>query len=505
MEGEASLRQIGWAKVTMPVDRVLRRLRQIRDVAIYSFWLNAHHPKRSELSRQVVASRKLKYTPLISVIVPTFNTPHRYFCQMVESVMAQTYSNWELIIVDDSSSDGSLKVLIESYSSRDSRIRFKPLKENLHIAGATNEGIKTSRGEFVSLLDHDDILQPNALFEVARALNKDEHLDFIFSDEDKVTEDGQRRHSPLLKPGWNLDFLRSVNYITHFATIRKALLEKVGYLDTRFNGAQDWELFFRIARGTQPEKIHHIPEVLYSWRTHPGSTSKDIAAKPYVAQAQKMAIDEDLRARGLTGYSLFEDPSNPGYWRITMGQQTNSHILVVILGEDTPEVREYAEGLTRDQGCKTMILDEHQAWDTINTMELEAFEFAVIVKGRPMDGQDKWLENMIGDMARKDVGFVLGRVTRPLDNLVGTLESKSLSLLGRLTRYGVSNKLYSTVRYNLLQFEYFSVVGIQLKKISFKDNNASDLPSFMRETSAKLSVLGCPSLYNPYLDVVEQQ
>jgi glycosyltransferase involved in cell wall biosynthesis len=265
-----------------------------------------------------------KYRPLISIIVPTYNTPQKFFDEMVESVLAQNYPNWQLVIVDDASPLGSVRENIAKYAAADSRIRYKFLRKNHHIAGATNVGFKIAEGEFVALLDHDDILWPNALHDIVEVLNDQPSLDLIYTDEDKMSYDSKRHHDPFLKPDWNCDLLLSMNYITHFTTIRKSLIDKIGGENSAYNGAQDWDLFLRATETTTANKIFHIPKVLYSWRVHEQSTAKSFSAKSYVTDSQKGLLEAALSRRGYqkADYELFE---NSGIWTVRLRSVTPRH------------------------------------------------------------------------------------------------------------------------------------------------------------------------------------
>jgi len=294
----------------------------------YKKWLDNNHPDFISIAKIRRDLKNLKYQPLISVVVPTYNTDHKFLKECIESVLAQVYENWELCIVDDASSDGKVREVIKQYASEDDRIRYKFLKKNQHIAGATNEAITLATGEFISLFDHDDILWPNALYEVVKALNKDKKIDFLYTDEDKITENRKAYQAPFFKPDWNPDFLHSVNYITHFSTVRKTLLDKVGGLRKEYNGAQDWDLFLRITSATK--KIYHIPTVVYSWRIHDMSTAKSTQTKPYVIEAQRRAIQDDLVRKGHQDATVEQDKNNPGYWRVEYPVKGNPLISIVI-------------------------------------------------------------------------------------------------------------------------------------------------------------------------------
>lgn len=294
----------------------------------YDEWVRNNFPDVITVTHLKRESEAFKYRPLISIVVPTYNTEPRFLRDCLDSVLAQAYSNWELCIVDDASTDARVREIIKSYAAIDERIKYKFLKKNIHIAGATNEAIAIAGGEFVSLFDHDDTLWPNALFEVVKALNDDKSVDFLYSDEDKIDEDTKNHTSPFFKPDWNPDFLHSVNYITHFSTIRKSLLGKIGGLRKEYNGAQDWDLFLRITSATN--KIHHIPTIVYSWRIHMASTAKSTDTKPYVVDAQKNALKNDLERRGHPDAIVKQDLQNEGYWIVEYPVRGKPLISIVI-------------------------------------------------------------------------------------------------------------------------------------------------------------------------------
>lgn len=278
----------------------------------YTQWVANNLPDAVVAAKLRVQAKRFSYRPRISILIPTYNTDSVFLRDCLDSVIAQVYEDWELCLVDDASPNAEVRAIIKEYAKIDDRIKYKFLKKNQHIAGATNEAIDLATGEFISLLDHDDILWPNALFEVVKALNDDKAIDFLYSDEDKITEDRRAHQAPFFKPDWNPDFLHSVNYITHFSTVRTSLLKKVGGFKKEYNGAQDWDLFLRITGNTR--KIHHIPTVIYSWRIHDLSTAKSTDSKPYVIEAQKQALLDDLKRKGYKDAIVKQDPKNLGYW-----------------------------------------------------------------------------------------------------------------------------------------------------------------------------------------------
>lgn len=293
----------------------------------YMAWLRNNYPDQIAIRRMGEEIAAFKNKPLISILTPTYNTDERFLRECIESVLTQAYENWELCIVDDASTDKTTRDIIREYADKDSRIKYYFSKKNQHISGASNKAAKMATGEFVAFLDHDDLLWPNALYEVVKALNDNPGLDFIYSDEDKITEDRAHHALPLFKPDWNPDFLRSVNYITHFSVVRKTLFDSVGGFREKCNGAQDWDLFLRISTNTKA--IHHVPTMLYSWRISDNSTAKDTGAKPYVVAAQKLALEDDLRRRGLRG-SVRQNKYHKDYWTVEYEVIGNPLVSIVI-------------------------------------------------------------------------------------------------------------------------------------------------------------------------------
>lgn len=294
---------------------IIPHLRLSRKKDTYSQWIDENFPDFIEIAKLRNEQKGFVYTPLISVVVPTYNTNIAFLHDCIGSVLGQVYENWELIIVDDASTDETVRAIIKEYAKNDPRIKYKFLKVNQNISGATNEAVALAKGEFIGIFDHDDLLWPNALFEVAKALNANEEIDFIYTDEDKITEDRFEHLGYFFKPDWNPDFLRSVNYFTHFTVVRKTIYEKIGGERGEYNGAQDWDLYLRIVDVTQ--KIHHIPKVLYSWRIHDQSTAKSTDSKPYVVNAQLNALKDDIARRGIKGAIVEQDSVHSGYWNVT--------------------------------------------------------------------------------------------------------------------------------------------------------------------------------------------
>ena len=294
----------------------------------YERWIEANFPDAVAIAKMRKVQETFKYKPLISIVVPTYNTNLRFLQECLDSVIAQVYENWELVIVDDCSPEHDVREFITSYAETDNRIVYKFLDKNVSIAGATNEAVALASGEFIGIFDHDDLLWPNALFETVKALNEDKTIDFIYTDEDKITEDTHHHLGYVFKPDYNPDFMHSVNYFTHFTVVRKSIYDKIGGERSEYNGAQDWDLYLRVCRETT--KIHHISKICYSWRIHDASTAKSTDSKPYVVEAQYNALRDDLKQRGYEGAIVEQDPKHPGYWKVTYPVVGNPLISIVI-------------------------------------------------------------------------------------------------------------------------------------------------------------------------------
>jgi glycosyltransferase involved in cell wall biosynthesis len=267
----------------------------------YNYFLKRNNLKQKEIEIEKKIIKKLRYQPKISILMPTYNSPHEFLKKNIESVINQIYQNWELCIADDNSSDQEVKEIIEEYSKKDKRIKYIFRKKNGHISQATNSALKLATGKYISLLDHDDILYPNTLSECIKKLNKHPDADFIYTDEDKI-DTHEHRFEPHFKPDWSPETLLSGNYITHFVFIKKNLINKVNGFRTGYEGAQDLDLFLRITELTN--KIYHIPKVLYSWRTVKTSTAtKNSNAKAEYAYKNGIkSVADALKRRGLKSY-----------------------------------------------------------------------------------------------------------------------------------------------------------------------------------------------------------
>lgn len=268
------------------------------DDANYQKWLNKNYPTKAILDKMTEIVDLFTYKPIISLIMPVFNTPELYLREAIESVFNQVYPYWELCIADDASSSDRIRQILEEYSTKDTRIKVVFRPENGHISRCSNSALEIATGEFVALFDHDDLLTPDALYEVALLLNKHPEADMIYSDEDKI-DDSRKLREPFFKPDWCPDSFLSRMYTCHLGIYRRELVNKIGGFRVGYEGSQDYDLVLRLTEKT--ENIFHIPKILYHWRIHPQSAASVADVKPYAVTAAEKALSEALERRGEPG------------------------------------------------------------------------------------------------------------------------------------------------------------------------------------------------------------
>ena len=270
------------SKFVVKLKEFIRNLYQRK--VTYKSWFKLTKASKEELIKQ----KEYKWAeeaPLFSIVVPLYRTPKGYLKELIESIEAQTYVKWELCLADGSP-DNKLEMLVKSY--QDERIKYRYIGENLGISGNTNKAVEMATGDFIVLCDHDDLITPDALFEFAKEIVADSEVDSIYSDEDKIDEKSYDVFDPSFKPDFNIDMLRSQNYICHLYGVRRELVEKYGMFNSEYDGAQDYDFILRMSEHSR--KIAHVAKILYHWRTHQGSTALNPESKMYAYDAGARAI-----------------------------------------------------------------------------------------------------------------------------------------------------------------------------------------------------------------------
>jgi GT2 family glycosyltransferase/glycosyltransferase involved in cell wall biosynthesis len=298
----------------------------------YGAWVAAL--ERGQAEAAAAEARRLAKRPVVSIVTPVFDTPEVLLRECIESVLAQSYGEWQLLLIDDGSAAPHVARVLREYAKRDRRIEALRLDTNGGISRAANAGLARATGEFVAFLDHDDRLAAHALAEVALHLARAPSTDVLYTDEDKLDEAGNRI-APFFKPGWSPDLLRSCNYVCHFLVARRDLVDAVGGLRPAFDGAQDFDLVLRLSERTR--HIAHLPKVLYHWRVNPGSTAGDVAQKPAASDAGRRALAEHLARLGETAVVEVTRPTN---YRVRYPVRGRPLVSIIVPYRDHPELLE---------------------------------------------------------------------------------------------------------------------------------------------------------------------
>jgi GT2 family glycosyltransferase len=309
---------------------VERAMRQLPTADAYSEWLRQNGTRASDLTRMRELVESLPYRPTISIITAVFNTPEPYLRATIESVLAQVYPSWELCLADDASTEAHVRTVLHEFAARDPRVKVTFRASNGHISRAMNSALDLATGEFVGILDHDDLLTPDALFEVAALLNWHRDADMIYSDEDKIDDAGTLR-DPFFKPDWCPESFMSRMYTCHFGVYRRSLVERVGRFRPEFDGSQDYDLVLRLSE--QSSRIHHIPRVLYHWRIHAASTASASTAKPYASTAAEKALGEALDRRSEPG-EVREVEGAPGTYLVRYRIKEHRRVSIIVPTRD---------------------------------------------------------------------------------------------------------------------------------------------------------------------------
>ena len=296
-----------------------------KDQKDYERWLERH--KITEAIREVQKETVFDKQPCFSIVVPLYKTQEKYLKELVESIKGQTYSNWELCLSDGSGGDSPLKEILKELEHSDSRIKVISSKESLQIAENTNAAIDIATGDYIVFADHDDILSVDALYECTKCINENQEVDMIYSDEDKVSMDGQTYFEPHFKPDLNMDLLCSVNYFCHLVVVKRQLLEQAGNLNGEYNGAQDYDFVLRCVEKT--DAVYHIPKILYHWRAHMDSTAENPESKRYAFEAGRRAIQKHYERIGLKD-AYVEETAYPGTYRTRYKYADKPKVSIII-------------------------------------------------------------------------------------------------------------------------------------------------------------------------------
>ncbi|ASA24432.1 glycosyltransferase family 2 protein [Paenibacillus donghaensis] len=414
----------------------------------YSLWLEKNTLSKDEQNIISLKAAAFVYKPLISVILPVYNVEEEWLRKCIESVRNQLYTNWELCISDDASTKGHIQRVLNEYMDIDKRIKVVFRKKNGHISETSNSSLEVAEGEYIALLDHDDELTLDALYEVVKLINEYPEADMIYSDEDKIGMDGIR-HSPFFKPDWSPDLLLTHMYTCHLGVYRRSLVEHVGSFRKGVEGSQDFDLALRITE--QTSHIYHIPKILYHWRTIPESTASGSGAKNYTHFAGLTAVQDAMKRRNINGW-VEELDGYSNFYRVHYNVESNPMVSIIIPTKDNhkllssclsslTEITKYSnyEIIVVDNGSEEQdTFDLFDEWKdelndrfkliTINS----SFNFSALNNAAVKHAvgelilflnndiqviEENWLSDMVGSAMREKVGAVGAYLKYP-DNTV---------------------------------------------------------------------------------------
>lgn len=481
--------------------RIIKKCKKVSEPISYKYLYDAE-----VLDKQckTVFSKNIKF----SIIVPLYNTPDKFLKQMIQSVLDQTYSNWELCLADGSDKKhANVKKICCKYAKDDpkKRIIYKKLEKNLGISENTNAAISLASGDYITLFDHDDLLHPSALYEVMNVICTN-NADFIYTDENTFDTSPDKAYCPNFKPDYAPDTLRSYNYICHLTTFKTTLLKKTGLFRKEFDGSQDYDMILRLTECA--EKIVHIPKILYYWRCHKNSVASDISAKPYTMTAAKKALAEHLRRVGLEG--TVTDAANPSTYRIKYiisdsplvsiiipnkdhtddldvciksiiekSTYTNYEIIVTENNSTKKETFEYYEKIEKQYSNVKVIKWEHEFnYSKINNFAFKycSGEYLILLNNDIEILTPEWIEEMLMFNQRSDVGAV-GMMLYYPDNTIqhaGVIVGLG-GVAGHSHKYFPRNHVGYMYRLTLTQnLSAVTAAALMVKRSVFEEVNGLD-------------------------------
>lgn len=415
-----------------------------KEVRTYEAFRRRYFPDKKELNRQ--RKEQFVYEPLFSIVVPLYKTPLPYLEDLIWSIQAQTYEKWKLYLSDGSGKESSLKEVLRNYARKEKRIHIIENDCRLNISDNTNRALEQVDGGYVVFVDHDDTLAPDALYECVKVLNREPDVEVIYTDSDKLSENGKRYSEPCFKPDFNMELLRCQNYICHLTVIQKRFLDKVGYLNSNYSGVQDYDHILRCVE--QTNRIVHIPKILYHWRMCPGSVAVDTDNKPYTYELFQKILREHYDRMGIqaevkavfpgvvrTVYQLPYEPlvsviiANKDHREDLMrcvelleqeSEYKNLEILIVENNSVSEEIVTYYDQVQRQYDNVRVLRYEKE----FNYADIQNYA-AVRAKGDHLLllNNDTWLERpesireMLGYCMRDDVGIVGAKLLYPDDTI----------------------------------------------------------------------------------------
>jgi O-antigen biosynthesis protein len=423
------------------------KMRQNAGDQTYQKWINLYDTLTNE-SRARMRSliNNFSSKPIVSIILPTYNSNPEWLIKAIESVRHQIYPNWELCIADDASTHPDVRPILDRYAREDSRIKVTFRKKNGHISETSNTALNLASGDWIALLDHDDLLSEHALFWVVKAINENPNVQLIYSDEDKIDEKDVRKE-PYFKSDWNVDLFYSHNMFSHLGIYRASLVKKIGGFRVGFEGSQDYDLALRCIERIKPNQIHHIPHILYHWRTHSLSTSQSSDNKPYAMIAGERALNDhfqrcnknataELLGHGYRAHYRLPKiyplvsliiPTRNGlkFLRtcidsiIKKTTYSNYEIIIVDNGSDDPETLQYFNQLKKENNISVLRDNRPFNYPALNNKAVKYANGKIIgLLNNDLEViSPDWLSEMVSHALRPEIGAVGAKLLYPNDTI----------------------------------------------------------------------------------------
>ncbi len=480
--------------------------------------------------------KRIEYNPLISILIPVYNIERDYLSKCLDSILNQTYSNFEVCLADDNSSKDETIETLKEYEKRDSRIKVVYRKENGHISRATNSALEIAKGEYIALMDNDDELSPHALYEMVLVLNSNKDIDMVYSDEDKLDMEGNRCE-PHFKSDYAPDSLLGGNYICHFEILRKSIVEEIGGFDPEMVGAQDFDLFLKFVEKSTPDRIYHIPKILYHWRKIPGSTADTIENKEYAIEAGRRAVENALLRRGLKGkvelpiksthylvdYLYDKEPKVsiiiPTKDKVEMLKSCVDSILkktkyknyeVIIVDNNSVEkdTFKYFDTLKKNRNIKVIKYENDFNYSAINNyaVSFATGEYYLFLNNDTKVITPTWINSMVGYAIQDHIGAVGTKLLYPNDTIQHGGVILDITEVAKHTFLKYDRESYGWYGRLLTQYNYSAVTAacLMVSKDKFKSVNGfnENLKVAYNDVDFCLNLLD-KKLYNVFLPSVE--
>lgn len=412
----------------------------------YQVWIKYNEPSGTELEEQ--RAFIFEFKPKISIIMPVYNTDREYLIKAIESVINQTYTNWELCIADDASTEIHVKEILKYYKEKDERIKIIYRTENGHISKASNGALSIAEGDYIALLDHDDELSESALFFVVKEINEHPYAKLIYSDEDKLDFDGSRV-LPYFKSDWNPDLFLSQNMINHLGVYKRSVIYEIGGFREGYEGSQDYDMALRFIEKIKYGEIRHIPRILYHWRMTEGSTAVNVENKLYALIAARKAIQEHLDRMNIKS-EVVEDPLMPMWNRVIYDidrnplvsiiiptfngygilkkcidgiikktSYKNYEVIVVNNNSDDKKTIEYLESINTLNNIKVIDYNKPFNYSAINNFAVKSAkgDVLVLLNNDTEVINNDWLRELVSHALRPEIGAVGAKLLYP-DNTI---------------------------------------------------------------------------------------